>query len=439
MKKVNDYLNNLKIRDDETVVVGVSTGVDSMVLFYLLYELTKIKGFRLVCAHVNHKVRIESDLEEEYLKNLCKSLDIDFEVIHLEKITGNFQSVAREKRYEFFESIVNKYNASYLFLGHHGDDLIETVLMKLTRGVSLNNSIGILMNQEKDNYTILRPLLFLKKQEVYDYARLNNIKYFDDYTNEEDTYTRNRFRKEIVNFLHEENNNVHLKYLGFMEELEETKKFIDNIIVNYVDKYFDDSKLLISVKDEDDFLKKRLIEKFLELNIKDLSNITSQHTEILINGLDINKHYVEFNFPDNNTIVKDYKYLRLKEYNQPLKPVELTEGLEYGGLIFSYNDKDITNNFAAFLSLEDIRLPLYVRSVSADDLICLDKVGHQRVYQTLSDLKIPKDQYEKVLVIVDSKGLVLLIPGIKKSKYALNKKEKCDIIIQCEKEGFYND
>ena len=88
--------------DDEYIVVGVSGGVDSMVLLSILKEKIKRK---IICAHIHHNLRIESDEELEFVKEYCRNNDIIFEFIKLE-YEGKFsEDVARTKRYNFFEEI----------------------------------------------------------------------------------------------------------------------------------------------------------------------------------------------------------------------------------------------------------------------------------------------------------------------------------------------
>ena len=125
-------IKNINKLPDDNIVVGVSAGPDSMALLHMLMHNT---NKNIICAHINHNVRSVSDTEEEYLKKYCKNNNITFESFKIQKYTGkNFENEAREKRYAFYEKILKKYNSHYLLLAHHGDDLIETVLMKIVRG-----------------------------------------------------------------------------------------------------------------------------------------------------------------------------------------------------------------------------------------------------------------------------------------------------------------
>ena len=174
------------------IVVGVSGGPDSMALLHMLQNNLDKK---IVCAHVNHNVRKESEEEELYLKNYCAVNKITFETIKITNYTqNNFENEAREKRYAFYREVLNKYNSNHLFLAHHGDDLVETVLMKISRGSNIEGYAGIKEVSIVDNIYIIRPLLYFTKDELIKYNKDNNIKYYIDKTNEDINYTRNKYR-----------------------------------------------------------------------------------------------------------------------------------------------------------------------------------------------------------------------------------------------------
>ena len=193
MYEANKFLKDY-LKDNITVVCATSGGVDSMVLLSILLKY----NVKIVCAHVNHNLREESFEEYEFVKKYCKDNNVIFEGTVLDKIEkGNLESEFRSKRYEFFDSIVKKYNAKYLLTAHHGDDLTETVLMRIVRGSSLEGYSGFDVVSDRNNYKILRPLVYLTKDQIYEYAKENNIEYREDKTNKSDKYTRNRYSTKI--------------------------------------------------------------------------------------------------------------------------------------------------------------------------------------------------------------------------------------------------
>ncbi|MBQ9318795.1 MAG: tRNA lysidine(34) synthetase TilS, partial [Bacilli bacterium] len=196
---VIEKINNLS---DEYVIIGVSAGPDSMALLHLIMNTVNKK---IVCAHINHNVRKQSNEEEKYLKKYCKDNNIIFKSMKITSYNkGNFENEARIKRYAFYESILKKYNSHTLLLAHHGDDLMETVLMKIIRGSNLEGYAGIKTYSKQKDYLIIRPLLNLTKEDIIKYNKDNKIKYFIDDTNTNDKYTRNRIRLNILPMLKKE-------------------------------------------------------------------------------------------------------------------------------------------------------------------------------------------------------------------------------------------
>ena len=121
---------------------------------------------------------------------------------------------------------MEKDNIPNLALGHHGDDQIETILMRLTRGSELKAAAGIQVKRPFATGTIIRPFLCVTKAEIEDYIQRNNLKPVYDHTNQLDIYTRNRFRNHILPFLKSENKNVHIHFQQFSEQMLEDEKFL---------------------------------------------------------------------------------------------------------------------------------------------------------------------------------------------------------------------
>ena len=240
MEEVYNFIRNkIGVSPNDTIVVGVSGGPDSMALLYILNEFKEKMGLRLVCAHINHNKRKESDEEEKYVSKYCKENGIIFECIKVKKWgDDNFENEARSIRYNFFEEIVENYNAKYLMTAHHADDLIETILMRIVRGSTLKGYSGFSRIVDKGNYKIVRPLITLTKDEIIDFDTRNNIKYYIDSTNNEDIHTRNRYRHVILPFLKKENPNVHKKFIKFSETLIENSNYIDEQANKVFNKVF---------------------------------------------------------------------------------------------------------------------------------------------------------------------------------------------------------
>ena len=283
MKKVIDFLKE-NLDKNASIVVACSGGPDSMCLLDLVTKLKDELNLNIIVAHVNHKLRSESEEEAKMVENYAKENNITFELLEItDYINGNFtEEDARKRRYNFFNEIIKKYQASALLTAHHGDDLIETILMRLTRGSNLSGYIGIKEISQTDNYKTLRPLLTITKDEIVNYLKENNVPYRLDKTNEELKHTRNRYRHIVLPFLKKENPKVHEKYLKFSKELIEYDNFVNTYIK---DKKFivDNSIVINKVSSEIDFIKRK---RGSFMNYKELAEKYGQDVLTMVGFLD---------------------------------------------------------------------------------------------------------------------------------------------------------
>ena len=439
MDKSIDFITS-NIVNNSTIVVAVSGGPDSIVLLNILNNLKEKYNYKIVCAHVNHKLRQESEEEEIFVKNICINNNIIFEKKDFDTyITTNIESEAHDRRYTFFEEIIKKYNSNYLLTAHHGDDLVETILMKLTRGSSLDGYIGFNKISNRNNYKIIRPLIFYTKEEILKYADDNNIEYRIDKTNFDKKITRNRYRLNILPLLKKENNNIHLKYLKFSEELEENNEFIREYINERY--YIIIKENVINIKElvnEKTFIIKKIIYKFLLENYKnEIKLINDKHIDSIFN-LVSNKKSGFISLPSNKQIyVSSESIYFINDKNKESYKLLLTEemiDIPYGkiGII---KDTNLTNNYVTHLDSNNIKLPLYVRNIKDNDFIeVLNLNGTKKVKDVLKDCKVDKDKRDNYPVVIDSNNKIIFIPGLKKSKYDTLKQGKYDIIVWYNKE-----
>ena len=265
---INININKYKISPIDTIIIGCSAGPDSMALLHYLKNNT---NNNIICCHINHNVRTESVKEEQYLKNYCKQENIT------SYTQNNFENEAREKRYNFYEKILKKYNSKYLFLAHHGDDLIETILMKINRGSSIEGYAGIKEISKKNNYYIIRPFIKYTKDDLINYNKKNNITYYIDKSNENTNYTRNRFRKNILPILKKENPNIHKQFLKYSNTLLEYNNYIERVIDEILPTIYEQNNIIkfmnnLSPNELMEKISKYKINKLLieEVSIEDL-------------------------------------------------------------------------------------------------------------------------------------------------------------------------
>ena len=266
-----DILDKYHFIDKDVLVIGLSGGPDSMALLNMLLNYRNKVDITIVAAHVNHNVRRESNKESKFVEEYCNKNNVIFESMKIDKYgDDNFENEARNIRYQFFDKLINKYNAKYLLTAHHGDDLIETILMRIVRGSNLSGYGGFRKILYIDGIYFIRPLISLTKKDLLYYNEKNNIKYFVDKSNYSYNHTRNRFRYEILPFLKEEDSFVNLKFLKFSNLLYSYYDYVDGIVKSKLDELYIDKKLIIfKFKLLDDFIKKLVINEILYDYYKD--------------------------------------------------------------------------------------------------------------------------------------------------------------------------
>ena len=434
-----DYiLNNIDFKNN--VVVGVSAGPDSMCLLDLLQKKTN----KIIVCHINHNVRKESKEEEVFLKDYCKEKNIIFESMTIEKYEeNNFENEARKKRYAFYEKTINKYNASYLFLAHHGDDLIETILMKIVRGSNIEGYAGIKEISHIKSYTIVRPLLSYTKEEILEYNKSHNIPYFIDNSNTNIKYTRNRYRKNILPLLKKEDNNIHKKFLRYSKTLEEYDTYIKEQVKKNIDKIWNNDLINLNELNKlDCFIKKNTLYYILNNIYNNESNIiTEKHINDILKLIESNKPNLTLDLPLGKILTKEYNQITINKKNKLITNNEYKIKFDNTITIDNLHFKTVINensdgNDICRLNSQDINLPLYFRNRKDGDYIILKgSNSKKKIKDIFIEKKLPKRIRNNYPILVDSKDNIIWIPNIKKSKFCIKKDENnknYDIIIRCE-------
>ena len=228
------------------VLLALSGGADSALLFYLLAELSEKEGFRLEAMHVNHGIRNgEAERDEALCRSLCKERHVPFHVAHIsvpklaEEEGKGIEETARKHRYALLEQKREVLGLSVIATAHNADDNLETVLLHLVRGTGLKGLCGIPVKRG----SLIRPLLSLSKKEVYAAVKEAAIPYVEDSTNEDTAYTRNYIRKEISPRLEKLNPAVCAAFSRMTEEVEKDAACLDALAKEAFDKAYSGSAL----------------------------------------------------------------------------------------------------------------------------------------------------------------------------------------------------
>lgn len=243
---------------NEPFILWCSTWADSMFLLYKILETPYKKN--LIAAYFNHNTRKQCAEEESFLQELGKQEGFQVEIweCNFEKIkklypSRSFEELAREKRYQFFDALCHIHNAKKVFLAHHLDDRIETMLFHMLRGTKLSG----LINMQELSGNIYRPLLWLQKQEILDFMEKDSLSYLEDKSNIKNEYTRNFIRNKISPLLTQVHPEYKKNIKNLLEYFEAMKWFLDEKVGIFL--WGKNVFLLKDFLKESDFLQKEII------------------------------------------------------------------------------------------------------------------------------------------------------------------------------------
>ena len=186
------------LQPGEPLWVAVSGGVDSMVLLHVLREL----GHPCSVAHVDHGLRgAESDADRAFVEEQAERARLPFRSVRVDPKAAaegiSVQMAARELRYAWFKELLCEGPAT-MALGHHRDDVVETLMLNLMRGIGAHGWAGIPVVTELKEGRICRPLLGVDREQIMEYAVMNRIAFREDASNDDPKYLRNRVRTELL-------------------------------------------------------------------------------------------------------------------------------------------------------------------------------------------------------------------------------------------------
>ncbi len=171
-------------------LLAFSGGGDSTALLFLLLE----HKIPFDIAIVDYGLRLQSKEECSYAKALAQQYNFTCHTLQAPQIDSNFEAKARTVRYDFFEQLIAKYHYTTLLTAHHLGDRFEWMLMQFCKGAGCVEMAGMQMQEQRENYTLIRPLLHLDKAELLAYLHTKDIHYFEDASNSNPHYKRNAFR-----------------------------------------------------------------------------------------------------------------------------------------------------------------------------------------------------------------------------------------------------
>ena len=408
---LNHFLQKEYFKKHSKVVLALSGGLDSMFLFQLLSTYQNELEIELILAHVNHKQRRESDWEENELRKLADVAELP---IYITSFSGDFSEArARKFRYDFFRKIMKEVGATALVTAHHADDQVETILMRLIRGSRLGHLTGIKESQVVNEIEIIRPLLPFHKKDF------PPIFHFEDQTNQENTYFRNRIRNRYIPELEKENPRLKSALLDLGREISDYQATITElskqIDVEDLNELFSYSQQTQGV------LLQNYLNQFPDLNltkaqfdeVRQILARKSQYRHSLKNGYELIKEYQNF---------RVCKISPQSDEKEDELVLHYQNQVRHKGYLFSFGipiEGDVIQKINVSRETS-----IRIRGRKPSDVIRLN--GHRKKLRRLFiDLKIPIEK-RKTTPIIEQFGEIVSISGIATSD--LSKNTKNDIM-----------
>jgi tRNA(Ile)-lysidine synthase len=284
--------------ENDKIIIAVSGGVDSITLLYLMKA---INIFKICVAHINHKIRVNSDSDEDYVKLLSKNMGLKFvsKSLNPNMIASgkSNEEWARNERYDFLMKLAKETKSKKILTAHHSNDQIETILMNIARGSGVLGLRGI----ARENKYLLRPLLDFKKKEISEFSQRIKFKFIEDETNKNLSIPRNFLRHKVVKPWEKELPFLSEAFKNTVDNISKWQSALDYFINNFIlikVEIFDDGFLIeknfITVFPS--LIKLRVIQLLI---VSDKDNLWSRHQIKMLENF-FNKNEIGKVFKINN-------------------------------------------------------------------------------------------------------------------------------------------
>lgn len=416
---------NALFKPEDRILLAVSGGRDSV----LMAQLFKLAGLEFSIAHCNFNLRgDESQRDEAFVRLLAANLEVPFYVIHFD--TANYarthqvstQMAARELRYGWFEKLRAEIGYDYIAVAHHQNDSIETLLLNLTRGTGISGMHGILPKRDK----LIRPLLFLSRQEVDELVEQNNIGFVEDSSNESNKYARNRIRLSVIPQLQEINPNLEHTFAQNIARFTEIEELLQLVVAQtrtaLVRKQGNDHLIAI------DKIKSLVPQKLLFFELLKPFHFSNAVVDEILAALD-KQSGTSFYSPSHRVTVNRNELLisELETKNEGhclVHPEDRKVQLGEQEIMLSYAQTNAyeLDSHKAYVDVAQLIFPLVLRfRQDGDKFIPLGMKGFKKLSDFLIDSKIPLPQKEKIPLLINGNGEIIWVAGLRQdNRYKVN-------------------
>lgn len=428
-KVKNNILEKNLILPVDNILIGLSGGPDSVFLFHNLIKLKEFLNFNLYASHINHMYRGKDAIhDEEFVFDLCKKYGIKLFIKrknateYAKELKVTEEEAGRVLRYSFFNENLEEVGGGKIAVAHNLNDQAETVLQRIIRGTGIDGLSA--MSFQKDN--LIRPILNISRKEIMNYLHENNYEYCLDITNTQDVYGRNKIRLNLIPYLEKFNPNIQNSLFRMSQAMERDKKIIEKYVelkFNEAVKTVNSNKIILDLnklKIMDMGETGRIIRRGIEKLKGNTVNIEMKHIDSAIKliksgntGKKINLTEgiaVEISY-DNLIISKTVEKIPNFEYNINLDGVnyikEANEKFDFK--VLDISEIDIKDNSSINIDYDLIKGNLTIRNRRAgDSMIPCGMNGSKKIKDIFIDMKIPVEERNKKLIIADSENILWL-------------------------------
>lgn len=412
-RKIAQYIEkNSLLHPDGKVIVALSGGADSVALLIILHSL----GYRCSAVHCNFHLRGEESMRDEnFVRDLCKRLDIGLKVADFDtngyarekKIS--IEMAARELRYNLFEEERRLQQAGAIAVAHHRDDCAETLLLNLIRGTGIRGLHGI---RPRNGY-IIRPMLCVGRKDIINFLESTGEAYVTDSSNLATDYTRNKIRLELLPMMQEINPSIQQTLYETAVRLAQTESIYDAAIGEGIERVLQGNRINIHKLQQEPSPHTLLHE------ILSPMGFNGAQCDDIANSLD--KESGRTFTSNSHIVVKDREELIIESNSIPAT-VELAlpdNGCltieAYGTLMTEtalFNGEIPKSRNCASIDFERITLPLTVRSIrNGDRFAPFGMRGTKLVSDYLTDAKRSIIEKLRQLVVTDASGAIVWLVG----------------------------
>ena len=421
------YATKDNLFDEQSrILIALSGGADSMVLLHFLYTAYKQNKIKSLHAfHMNHSLRDVADSEEDFVRNYCEVRKIPFTSVkedvslYAKSDRISEETAGRKLRYEHLGRLKRELGYDYIATAHHADDNAETILMRLIRGTGIKGMGGI---HPKEN-DLIRPLLFMTKDEIYAVAEEENIPYVTDMSNFENDYFRNRVRNTIIPLIKDENPSFADSALRTGNIMREAWDYISRV-TDKIPVMYDGEKAtvkLCDIMDADEFIIANAVMKMCFLltgadnvgyeSVKKVSSLIitggTRRWQYHLPGIVISSGDGIVSAVKNT--VKDevilYRHEIIPGRNYDFSDIRVKILTK----ILKKDENFIINSYIKSMDYDKIKGSLYISPKEASQKF--RPVGRnmtKSVGKFLSDLKVPSDVRNRLPVYSDDDGAVMV-------------------------------